>query len=72
MRLRQIKKLTFWTLRSGLGCDGGVVFDCDTQVTKLCRVVRINDGLKWQIIKNKTQAFDGLNEVDQECLDNLT
>jgi hypothetical protein len=71
MRSRQIKKLTFWTLRSGLGCDGGVVYDCDTKVTKLCRVVRVKNGLKWQIIKNKSQSYDHLNEVDQECLDNL-
>jgi hypothetical protein len=71
MKLRRIKRLTFWTLRSGIGESGGVIFDEDTKVTKLCRVVRIHEGLKWQIVKNKYQSFNELNEVDQECLDNI-
>ena len=71
MKLRQIKKVRFWSLRNGIGSSGGVLFDCDTQVKRLCRVVRVADGLKWQIIKKKYQhEWDYYLEQDQECLDN--
>jgi len=71
MKLRQIKKVSFWTLRNGVASGGGVIFDIDTKVTRLCRVVRVADGLKWQIIKKKHQhEWDYFLEQDQECLDN--
>ena len=72
MKLRQIKRVKFWSLRNGIGSSGGVLFDCDTQVERLCRVVRVADGLKWQIIKKPNIDYfdDYYFDVDQECLDN--
>lgn len=70
MKPGQVRKLKFWALRNGVGMNGGVVFDVDTEVTYLCRVIRIKEGLKWQIIKNKHQYDEQLMQYDQECLDN--
>jgi len=70
MKLNSIKKIQFWGLRNSLGAGGGVIFDCDTKVTWLCRVVRVVDGLKWQIVRNNNQWDSCMIEYDQECLDN--
>lgn len=73
MKIRQIKKVTFWSLRNSLGCGLGVVFDCDEQVTRNCRVVKRKDGtLFWQIIKTHLNQsdWDYYLEQDQECLNN--
>ena len=67
--LGTISKITFDGLRNSIGESGGVLFDNDARITYLCRVVRVPDGLKWQIIKNKYQSSAGLIEHDQECLD---
>ena len=65
MKLNQIRKIQFWGLRNSISCSGGVIFDNDEKVTWLCRVVRVADGLKWQIIKNKVQW----DNYHQESLD---
>jgi len=67
--LGTISKIKFSSLRNAIGANGGVIFDTDSKVTYLCRVVRVPDGLKWQIVKNKYQRDDCLIEYDQECLD---
>lgn len=69
MKLRQISKIKFSGLRTVIGDSGGVIFDCDEDVSWLCRVVRTDEGLKWQIIKNKYQFDHCLLEHDQLCLD---
>ena len=68
MRLNSIRKIQFWGLRNSVSCNGGVCFDNDEKVTWLCRVVRTDEGLKWQIIKNKSQWDNYLIEYDQESL----
>jgi len=68
MKVNQIRKIQFWGLRNSVSCSGGVCFDNDEKVTWLCRVVRVADGLKWQIIKNKQQWDSYLIEYDQESL----
>jgi len=70
MKLNQIAKIKFWGLRNSIGASGGVVFDNDAEVTWLCRVVRVVDGLQWQIIKNKHQWGSCLIDYDQESLNN--
>ena len=72
MKVNSIRKIQFWGLRNSIGCSGGVIFDNDEKVTWLCRVVRVADGLKWQIIKNKYQWDYDLIDYDQECLNNYT
>ena len=68
MKVNSIRKIQFWGLRNSIGCGGGVIFDNDEKVTWLCRVARVADGLKWQIIKNKHQWDHDLIDYDQESL----
>ncbi len=68
MKVRSIKTIKFWSLRTALGSGYGVIFDNDTLVTRQCRVVRVDDGLKWQLVKNKEYEHSYCNEEDQECL----
>lgn len=68
--LGTISKITFNGLRNSIGANGGVIFDNDARLTYLCRLVRVPDGLKWQIIKNKQQFDTDLIEHDQVSLDN--
>ena len=70
MKVGQIKKITFHTLR--VGCSYGGVFEYDEQVTRNCRLVLDKSkNLKWQIVKKKEQCeWDYFLSVDQECLDN--
>lgn len=63
MKAGIIRKIKFWGLRTY-----GNSFDNDVEVVWLCRVVHVEDGLKWQIIKNKSQWDFNLIEYDQECL----
>ena len=68
MKLNTIRKIRFWSLRSSLGCSGGVIFDNDVKVIKKCRLVRVPDGLKWQLVKDAEYENSYCNETDQECL----
>ena len=70
MKLRQIKKIRFWSLRISFGESMGACFDTDTQVIRKCRVVRCDDGIKWQLVKDAEYNYHYFNEDDQECLDN--
>ena len=69
MKVRQIKRIKFWTLRDCIGDSGGVICDNDTQVIRKCRVVHGQYGLKWQLVKDDEYMHHYFNEVDQECLD---
>ena len=71
MKARQIKKIRFNSLRDGLGGDYGVINDIDTMVTRKCRAVIGEYGLKWQLVKDDEYHHYYCNEVDQECLDEL-
>lgn len=74
MKAFQTKKLTFGALRSELGSNLGVIFDVDTEITRNCRVVIGEDGLKkWQIIKVdiKQVEWDYFVDEDQECLNEI-
>lgn len=66
-KLYRTVNLKFWSLKNELGGSGGVIFDCDTQVTRKCRRVICPDGWKWQVCKNF--IGDWTVEYDQECLD---
>jgi len=70
MKVRQIKRIKFWTLRDCVGDSGGVICDSDTQVIRKCRVVLGEYGLKWQLVKDEEYKYHYCNETDQECLDN--
>ena len=63
MKVRSIRKISF----RGLRAYGGS-FDNDVRLTYLCRVVRVEDGLKWQIVRNKHQFNCQLVDHDQESL----
>lgn len=71
MRVGQIRKIKFGSLRAGYSYYGGA-FEADEYVTRNCRLILDKNGaLKWQIIKKKDQGdWDYCLEVDQECLDN--
>ena len=70
MKARQIKRLKFWSLRGALGGGGGYV-EADVEVTRKVRVVRGEDGLRWQLVKDEEYNWSYCNEVDQECLNNI-
>ena len=70
MKVRQIKKIKFWSLRDTLGDNYGVCCDSDTLVIRKCRVVLGKYGLKWQLVKDEEYKHHYCNETDQECLDN--
>ena len=70
MKARQIKKVTFWSLRADW-CTGAYR-EVDEEITRLCRCVRTETGLKWQLVLKKNQhEWDYCLDVDQECLDNI-
>ena len=71
MKARQIKKIRFSSLRCDTGEGGGVIFDIDTMVTRKCRAVIGEYGLKWQLVKDNEYKHHYYNEVDQECLDEI-
>ena len=69
LTLGSVRKIKFNGLRNHIGANGGVIHDADTMLVYLCRLVRVPDGLKWQIVKNKYQADPWTIEIDQESLD---
>lgn len=61
--------IRFWSLRTKLGQNGGVVFDCDEEVMRRCMRVRTNDGWKWQLIGlSDLLDWDATAWQDQEIL----
>ena len=73
MKLRQIKKIKFWSLRPDYST--GAYRELDEEVTRLCRCVRAEYGLKWQVVKKPNiwinEPYGYFYDTDQECLDNL-
>lgn len=64
-------KIRFWSLRNGIGSNGGVIFDCDEKVERTVRRVITPNGWKWQIINlNDIAIWDWNVITDQECLSN--
>ncbi len=63
-------KIKFWTLRNGIGIDGGVYFDSDTQVVRECRrVLCVGGNWRWQIVNGiKLAEFDYTVYQDNEVL----
>ena len=49
-RLYAPVKIKFWSLRTGLGQNLGVIFDMDTEVEQLCRRILCPGGWKWQLV----------------------
>ena len=76
-KLRETVRIKFWSLRNGIGAGYGVIFDIDTEVERDAYRTRCNEdwceaGWRWQIRGlRKLEAWDGMAEADQECLDNL-
>ena len=68
MKTGTLRKIKFWSLRSSVGSSGGVIYDCDAEIVKSCRVILTEDGLRWQLVKNAEYENSYCNEVDQECL----
>ena len=69
MKVRQIKKIKFNSLRDTLGDNYGECCDTDTLVVRKGRVVLGEYGLKWQLVKDDEYNYHYYNETDQECLD---
>jgi len=62
-------KIKFWSLRTVLGQNYGVIFDVDTQVERKCIRVRCECGWKWQIVDfMKLAEWDSAAEQDKEIL----
>ena len=61
----------FWSLRTGMGYNGGVVFDCDYLTTRKVMRILTKDGWKYQIIGiNKSIEWCEWDVIqDQEILD---
>lgn len=72
MKIGQIRKITFSTLRGAISGNGGF-YEYDQDVTRNCRVVMSRFGsLKWQIVKRRGQSdWDWALDTDQEILDSL-
>ncbi len=71
MKIGQIRKITFSTLRGGLGANGGFC-EFDSHTTRKCRVVMgAFKQLKWQIVKRDKhqQDWDYYFRTDQHVLD---
>jgi hypothetical protein len=65
--------IKFSSLRNGLGCGGGVIFDIDTMVIQQCRRVKTIGGWKWQMCSvDNLMKWDYMAETDQEALDEYT
>jgi hypothetical protein len=75
-------KIKFWSLRNGLGDGLGVIFDIDTQVTRMVRRVLVcydkpsryygNGDWMWQIINAyEMSEWDYFIETDGLCLDEI-
>ena len=68
-KLYRVVKITFSTLRTGMGDGWGVIFDCDVLVTKKARRVLCSDGWKWSLVTNyKYRHWDNCDHQDQEIL----
>jgi hypothetical protein len=64
-------KIRFWTLRNAIGMGGGIIYDCDAPVNRICRRVKCGDSWKWQIVNFiKSSALDCTLIQDQEVLNN--
>ncbi len=50
-------KITFQSLRME-GSMAGARFDCDTEVTRLCRRVRCFEDWKWQLVNPGQESTD--------------
>lgn len=70
MKVRQVKKVRFNSLRDTISDNYGVCCETDVLVVRKCRVVLGEYGLKWQLVKDEEYNHHYCNETDQECLDN--
>ena len=67
---RKTVKIKFSSLRTWIGPNLGVVFDCDEMVVREAYRKKTEDGWKWQIRAfNKISIHDYSVLVDQEILD---
>ena len=67
---RKTVRIKFWSLRTGIGPNMGVIFDCDEQVERDVYRVKTEGGWKWQIKGyKKLLKWDAAVEGDQEILD---
>ena len=63
-------KIKFWSLRTMVGIGGGVIYDNDELVERICRRVKTREGWKWQIINaEELSLWEPYVEVDKEILD---
>ena len=68
-KLYKPMKIRFSSLRAGIGCSGGVIFDIDTMVDRWAMRVRTDDGWKWQLMGYLALLeWDCTAEIDQEIL----
>ena len=68
-RLYAPVKIKFWSLRNGIGVDGGVHFDRDAQVVRKCRRVLNNGYWMWQIVNGyRDSLYDYTIQKDNEVL----
>lgn len=53
----------------GLGDNYGAIFDCDVEVERVCRRVRIKGGWKWQLVLSKLHEWGPAELQDRDTLD---
>ena len=71
-KLYSVVKIKFSSLRNGIGCNMGVVFDNDELVERSAMRVRTADDWRWQIkgLKKLTKN-DSCAETDQAVLNEI-
>jgi len=71
-KLRESVEIEFWSLRSDVGENLGVIFDVDTLVRRVCYRTKDGDTWRWQIKGlNQLPYCDCFADTDQECLNEL-
>ena len=69
-KYRKAVMIEFWSLRTGICENMGVIFDCDEKVKRLCYRKKLKYGWKW-VIKgfNRLPMYDIYADTDKEILD---
>ena len=66
-KLYRVIKIKFWSLRMGIGSNGGAIFDIDREVVRRARRARIKEGWKWQLLDCENFG-ESENYEDDFCL----
>lgn len=72
-KMHRVIKVDLDVLRSSLGENNGVIYDCDTVVKRKVRRVLHDRGWRWQLVREckNQEDWDYCFEQDKYCLDNV-